>query len=68
MYTYECVCMFEKTYAHLVIKLLYRYFESQDANMEPEIDAVLLSKHYFLLKITCTISAFIPYHSHPLQI
>lgn len=44
--------MFEDTYAHLVTKLLYRYFESQDANMEPEIDAVLLSKHYFLLKIT----------------
>lgn len=52
MYTYECVCMFKNTYAHLVMKLIYRYFESQDANMEPEIDAVLLSKHYFLLKIT----------------
>lgn len=48
MYVYECVCMFENTYVHLGRKLFYRYFESQDANMEPENDAVLLSKHYFL--------------------
>lgn len=39
---YVCVCMFENTYAHLGRNLSYRYFESQNENMEPGNDEVLL--------------------------
>lgn len=46
-YMNVCVCL--KTHMHIQEE---NYFENQDANMEPENDAVLLSKHYFLLKIT----------------
>lgn len=56
--------MFEYTCTHFGRNLFYRYFGSENANMEPGYDAVLSIKHRFLLKITLTtVLAIFPCYS-----